>query len=38
VTGGTGKYENAVGWLSVTLVFMNEVGGLVTGETCGPNL
>jgi hypothetical protein len=38
VTGGTGKYENAVGWLSVTLVFMNEVGGLVTGEICGPNL
>lgn len=35
VTDGTGKYEAASGWLSLTLI---GAGGLLTGEVCGPNL
>ena len=34
VTGGTGRYEGATGWMTGTLIFIFEESGMLTGEIC----
>lgn len=38
VTGGTGIYEGATGWMTGSIVFVFAEGGGLTGKICGPNL
>jgi len=34
VTGGTGMYEDATGWMTGTLTFGKKAGGTLAGEIC----